>query len=618
MADTNTRTIAILPADTTRIKAYFENEDIKREDPDNNIYWIYLGKNFSLSLSLNDLIGMRAQRLDIAESLQTAASATRQEYIDYIGRLGSSERNRYWWLTSISEKNPFISNIFLYSCYLNVIADLYLKKTYQNLVVICESPALMTAIDNFLRDKQDIQVYYHPYPDFTKTIKNRIIWMKSTAIFVLRWTIRCILAHIFGLIRDNKRNENREQGKKIIIHSWVDNRSFRTPGQYEDVFFGRLGSDLKKVHSGVYYLIDVLPTCFFPVALSKLFGTGEDFILMEEFINPLDVVLSVHSVSRHFPDLKEIPRFMNLDITPIIHEELEKDRINLRTFQTNLFYIVGREIAKKYEVQSFIYSFENLMWEKMFCLSFRKFSPSTKIIGYAHSTISKMEIFYSVSAYERDFIPLPDTVVVNGLRAQEALINSGFDRHRIVIGGAYRYHSLEIDSTLNPKNKGIKNILIIPTDDFNSTLELVTKTMEAFGNKKEIKCIIKLHPTLPRRKISAYLSRIPDNFVISENSINQLLSCVDLVVYTGSTVAIEAIAQGIPILHVRSDLTIDRDIFSESDHIVSVSRPGEIYQAFLTILEGGIESHKKGQEIVQEFFAPVDESTIQVFLGENH
>jgi len=618
MLNTRTQNIAILPADTSRVKVYFEEEERGRTNARKNIYWVYLGKNVPLSLSLNDLIGTRAQRLNIADSLQEIANNTRQEYIDYVGRLGSSERNNYWWLTSISEKNPFISNIFLYSCYLGVVADICKTKKYQNLVIICESPALMAAIDNFLRDKRDILVFYYPCPDFLKTLKNRIIWMKSTAIFILRWTIRCILAHIFGLIRDNKRHGRRQQGKKIIIHSWVDNRSFRTPGQYEDVFFGSLGTDLKKVHSGVYCLVDVLPTCFFPVALSKLFGTGEDFILMEEFINPLDVVLSVHSVSKHFPDLKEPPRFMNLDITPIIHEELEKDRINLRTFQTHLFYKVGMEIAKKYEIQSFIYSFENLMWEKMFCLSLREFSPRIAIIGYAHSTISKMELFYSVSAYERDFIPLPDTIVVNGLRSQEALINSGFDRNRIVIGGAYRYRSLEIALSQNPKDVNIHKILIIPTDDLNSTLELIIKAIDAFGNKNEITCIIKLHPTFPRRTISAYLSRIPDNFSVSDKPIDLLISSVDLVVYTGSTVAIEAIARGIPILHVRSDLVIDRDIFNESDHIVSVSRPEEMYLALISLCGKKTTSRESGMAFVQEFFAPIEGSAINVFLGNNH
>lgn len=616
MPDTKTQYIAILPADIPRVKIYFENEDKKSKDANKNIRWIYLGKNVTVSLSLNDLIGIRAQRLDISDSLQAIANNTRQDYIDYVGRLGSSERNRYWWLTSVSEKNPFISNLFLYSCYLGVVADICKTKTHQNLVIICESLALMMAIDNFLREMGDIPVYYNPSRSLVKNFLSGIARMRSVAIFLARWTGRWFLARLFSVSRLFQKRGFVPGGNVILIHSWTDHRSFQTPGMYEDVFLGRLGSDLKKIHSRVYYLIDILPTCFFPVALSKLIGTRENFILMEEFINPLDILLSVYSVSLHFPNPKEIPRFRDMDITPIVNEELDADRKNLRAFQTYLNYLVGQKIPKKCSVRSFIYSFENLMWEKLFCLAFREFSPNTAIIGYAHSTISKMETFYSVSSYERDFLPLPDMIVVNGARAQDALINSGFDRNRIIIGGAYRYHSLVVTSPMSPKNRGIRKILIIPTDDINSTLELVTKTIHAFGNKNEITCIIKLHPTLPKRKISAYLSRIPDNFSISDKPLDHLLSCVGLVVYTGSTVAVEALARGIPVLHVRSDLTIDRDIFNKSDHIVSVSRPEEMYQAFLTISREGLESQKTGKAFVQEFFAPIDGSAISVFLGK--
>jgi surface carbohydrate biosynthesis protein (TIGR04326 family) len=309
---------------------------------------------------------------------------------------------------------------------------------------------------------------------------------------------------------------------------------------------------------------------------------------------------------------------MRLDIAAILAEELETDRSNFRAFQTYLNYLAGKKISREHSVQSFIYSFENLMWEKLFCVAFREFSPETVIIGYAHSTISSMETFYAVSSFEKPFLPLPDIIAVNGSRARDALVNSGFNREQVIVGGAYRYHTLDI-SPRPRKDAGNNNtILIIPTDDFDSTLELVTKTVQAFGNKKGTNCIIKLHPTLPRKKISAYLSGIPENFSISEEPIERLLVCTDLVVYTGSTVAIEAMARGIPILHVRSDLIIDRDIFNERDHIVSVSKPEEMYRASMSILSMDNESMRAGSDFVREFFEPVNSDVLQVFLAHKH
>jgi len=613
MPETKKQNVTILYANHKVVKKFIKTLRWNEE-----FTWIYLGKDVLLSISLDELIGKRAQRLSIADSLQTVARDTRQDYIDYIGRLGSLEHTKYWWLTSVSEKNPFISNVFLYSCYINVMAKIF-ENTRQDLVIICESPGLMAAIADYFKDQQNIQVHYEIAASPGKfRLKNRIRGIKNTVYFLVRWTIRCILARLFARIRENPENGHPREERAVFIHSWADHRSFWEPGRYEDVFLGRLGNDLRRIHPRVYYLIDVLPTCFFPVALSKLWKIREKMVLMEEFLNPLDIILAWYRVSTHFPELRDIPRFMNLNITPVILEELEKDRTNSRAFQTYLCYIIGKKITRKYDVRSFIYSFENLMWEKMFCLAFREVSPGTSIAGYVHSTISKMEMFYSLSGYEKEIIPLPDLVVVPGIRAQGALTSSGFGQKQVVIGGAYRYHTLIVTSPNPEKFQGVRKILIVPTDDFNSTLELVTKSVHAFGEREGVECMIKLHPTLPRRKISKYLSGLPGNFVDRTETIDQILPSVDLVVYTGSTVSIEALAQGIPILHVRSDLTIDRDIFDEKDHIISVSQPEEMYQAFLKIADDGFGFQKMGQEIVREFFAPVDDSTLRLVLDKNH
>lgn len=609
MSELKKKYIAILPADLKTVKCFFErNKEI-------NCNWVYLGKNVLLSLSLNDLIGGNAKRLDIASLLQNIAKNTRQEYIDYIGMMGAAEKDDFWWLTTLSEKNPFISNLFLHICYLKVIESLSISKTEENenLIIICESHALMAAIALFLTERQDVNIDYCPPSVFLRDIYLVIVRMKNTAIYLVRWIFRCILSRLFSAMRFFSKRPLLKKSI-ILIHSWADHRSFRVQGKYEDIFLGRLGADLRKENSGVYYLIDILPTCFYPVALFKLFRTGERNFLLEEFLNPFDIVFSIYSVSTQFSKPCKIAKFTNFDIGPLITEELKIDQANFRSFQSYLCYITGRKICKRFEVRSFIYSFENLIWEKMFCLAFRDFSPDTAIIGYAHSTVSRMETFYSVSKFESDLIPLPDTIVVNGPRARDTLVASGFEPRKIVIGGAYRYPSVRIIHHDKPKNIQRGSILIIPTDDFNSTIELLTKSIRAFGSKKEIHCIIKLHPTLPRRKISAHLLRIPENFEVSEKPVEELLESTDVVVYTGSTVAVEALAQGIPIIHVRSDLIIDRDIFNEQDNINSVSTPEELCQAVKAIAKKRPESQRKGDDLVREFFAPINENLLGVFL----
>jgi len=613
MSNTKKQKISILYANYKVVKKF-----LKSLDGDENFSWIYLGKNVPFSHSLNQLLGDRHKRFEIADFLQVIAIETRQEYIDYIGKLGAEEKSKFWWLTSVSEKNLFISNVFLYFCYVKVILKV-LKKTPQDYLIICDSFALMETLNRNLKRNEELIVIYEKsgLHSIFFSIKNHFSGLINTAYFLFRWLCRCVLSHIFRLTRIKNKRFQQPKGKKIFIHSWADYRSFRTPGLYDDVFLGRLGTDLKKIHPDINYLVDVLPTCFFPIALLKLRKIEDNFLLMEEFLHPLDIISSVYLVTVNSPIISKIPQYMNLDVAPIIHEELKNDRSNSRAFQTYLCYIIGKKLACNHEVQSFIYSFENLMWEKMFCYAFKEYSPQTAIIAYAHSTISKMETFYSVSRYENQFIPLPDMIVVNGIRARNVLINSGFSPDAVTIGGAFRYHTLKKRPYCGVV-QGLKKILIIPTDDINSTLELVYKSILAFGEREGISCIIKFHPTLPRRKILQYLSQMPDNFIISEDPIIDLLSGVDMVVYTGSTVSVEALAQGIPILHVRSDLIIDRDFYEPEDQIKSVSRPQEMYQAFMEFSGYSQIIKERGEKIVNEFFAPVQEESLTIFLGKIH
>jgi len=108
MSDINKIHVTILYADIGIVKKILKNFH-----PDYDFDWIYLGKDVPFSLSLNKLFGKQGRRLEIADLLQVTAKQTRQQYIDYIGALGSAQKTKCWWLTSISEKNPCISLFLL-------------------------------------------------------------------------------------------------------------------------------------------------------------------------------------------------------------------------------------------------------------------------------------------------------------------------------------------------------------------------------------------------------------------------------------------------------------------------------------------------------------------------
>ncbi|MFA4859289.1 hypothetical protein [Methanoregula sp.] len=575
--------------------------------------WLYLGKNVPLCLSLEKKMPGQSSRIDIGNDLQDSALRLRQDFIDYIGQLSCNGTGVSWWWTSLSEKNPFISNAFLHFCYLDVAVRVAQKEP-GNLLILCESRGVMAGIRDALSHDPaiDLVLLDSPINLYWKKSRMLVISLVKMAYFIVRWSVRSILARIFGLICSRYRKSWPRENVSLI-HSLIDNRTFRNEGKFDDIFLGNLGTLLKEKNQNVMYLCTVLPTLFYPVALTSLYKTREKCFLLEEFISPLDPLFALVTTHNGYPRIPFAPLFHNRNVDPIIQEEIHEDLLNTRSAQTFLYYRAGERLARKVWISVFIYHFENLMWEKMFCRSIRNTRPDCRLIGHQHSPVSPMDMMYTLSKSELPAIPLPDLIVANGVRAQKTLVDAGFDPDHIIIGGAFRYSALKTSRKPLPKVIPYP-VLVVTTDDVSLSLELVTKCIHAFGEKKQFHVTIKFHPTLPLRKIMPFIPHLPGNFEIRNQPIDILLSTTHLILYTATTVSVEALAQKIPLIHIRSDMVIDRDIYDESDSIPSAATPKEIYDTACYLLEKTDPAPAASSRIAEEFFTPVTEECLTLFF----
>lgn len=173
----------------------------------------------------------------------------------------------------------------------------------------------------------------------------------------------------------------------------------------------------------------------------------------------------------------------------------------------------------------------------------------------------------------------------------------------------------------SPVKKDISNpvILVTPSIEKNETIELVWKVKKAFKQITQYTIVLKFHPDCPYRLIAKDTGSLPEHFVISEKPTSELLPEANVLLYTSSATSIEALALGVPILHVKSDFTIDRDNLTDfPDVCESVSSPEDIAKATAKLLKMDEKdlSRKRqlGAEVVAEMFGPVDENTFDLFL----
>lgn len=112
--------------------------------------WVYFSEDVLGALSLHALVGDKGKQINIAEKLQETAKVLRQPYIDYIGKLSIIHNSMHWWATSLSEKSPSTSKIFLHLCYLKVALSLLESCKQENLMLFAEDRSLRAAfIENF-------------------------------------------------------------------------------------------------------------------------------------------------------------------------------------------------------------------------------------------------------------------------------------------------------------------------------------------------------------------------------------------------------------------------------------------------------------------------------------
>lgn len=614
-SDSNPRIVTCPPTKSTvqKIMSVIGNGHFK---------WAYLGENVSKAIAVENWVGTNGERIDIADPLQATAASLRQPYLDYIGSLSVKNNSMLWWAGSLSEKNPFISKTFLYTCYIKVALSLLESHNQDNMVFFVENRRLRLSLVNNVRAALGAEVVHVEIgpSHILDIVKDGIEFVIKHGWFLLNSIYRILLTqHTYHL------NKSRSEDGMVLLHTWVDQRSFgEDDNTFRDAYFGTLREHMKKKGKNVFTVPYVLHTVSYTETVKKLINNNEHFLIPSAYLNISDI-FRVLKATWIPPKKSDNPHFENMDISDLIYDEYKSDWKDTRVASNLLFYYVVRNWKKHgIPIERFIYTYENHTWEKMLCIALREFYPSVCIIGYQHSTLSKMLLMYFISEKERDIIPFPDKVVTNGRYFSDVLLESGYDSDKLICGGAIRYEYLTEMLKEPIQQKKVErgyNILVTPPIDKNEAIEIVSKVLGAFESMDTYNVIIKCHPLMPYQQIAGELGirSLPEHFTISTEPISVLLGESDLLLYTSSTTCIEAIAAGTPVLHIGSNFIIDHDILESLPEIRSSTRTEEeikskVHELFETDQN---EIHKKkmiAREIAMNFFGVVNESVFELFM----
>jgi len=246
--------------------------------------WAYLGENAARAIALERHLKGTGQRMEIAAELQRVAQSLRQPYIDYIGKLSLQNNSLLWWVGTLSEKNPWISKTFLYACYVRLCQNLLESGDPEAIVLIGESKALREClVTNLSRSSKGEIIQLE---SLTHNIINELRYVLGIALykgyFVVNGIYRLLLAKYYRLNRIPYDKLRAGKGL-VLIHTWVDQRSFDAEGKYQETFFGDLAHHLRKKGENVTIIPYVLRTVPYLQIIRKLARSGESFLVPESF-----------------------------------------------------------------------------------------------------------------------------------------------------------------------------------------------------------------------------------------------------------------------------------------------------------------------------------------------
>jgi len=611
MSEFGQRTCIISSPSKRSVKKILEKMDGRK------FKWVYLGEDVSRAISIDEMIRDKGQRIETAEMLQETARSLRQSYIDYIGKLGVERNSLMWWAGRLSEKNPYVSKTFLHACYIKVSMDILKKYSNESLVFLVEKRAVRRALLKNL-PASNLKHTESREESIREALKDLKEFIMYKGWFLLNNIYRIAISKY--AYRMQKRTKSRKP--LVLIHTIIDRRSFDEKGSYHESYFGRLPDHLKKSGKNVIVVPYVWGTVPYQKTVDNMAKSENVFLVPHAFLSVGDIFSAFFTTLANTPKKTVSPRFIGMDISELVCEDLKNDWIGMRVASDMLFYYLVKRLKKKQlPIDTVIYTYENQSWEKILCSAMRKFYPSVYLIGYQHSAFSLMHLNHFFSRYESNIVPLPDKIVTTGRHNRDVFIESGYPAEKVAQGGAVRYVYL-LGSKMSTKrwNKDKPVILVTPSIESSEAVELIWKTFKAFGHRSEYKVVIKCHPVMPFEKISRHLNiKFPEHFVISDTPVAELLRESNVLLYMDSTTCVEAIAAGVPPVHVESDLSIDLDKLDFNPGIRPSARGAdEIVKCVKDVISMGEGELSKKREmwnnVVMDLFGSVNDSVYSLFL----
>jgi hypothetical protein len=305
-------------------------------------------------------------------------------------------------------------------------------------------------------------------------------------------------------------------------------------------------------------------------------------------------------------------------LAPLLEECLIED-VALGGYQHNvLVHHAMRRFVAKSTVTTLIYPYENKSLEKSLLLGARAGKPGIRLIGYQHTSITARHVTLRFEPGEADITPLPDRIITVGEATRKHLERHGnYPRGIFQTGCALR----QVWDAVLPRNRHQPPRLLLALSSSRSELVEAVAFMRTAAQQFSLEIRVRTHPNFPIALLPADLFAWVSNDATDLSGTDlagNLLWC-DAVAYVSSTVALEALMRGRPVINLRVSDPIDPDPLLETAPLAwKVDSPGKLADVLRQVGELSDEEFSRRQnqsvEKMKAYFAPISTDGLSPFL----
>ncbi|MBI2359178.1 MAG: hypothetical protein HYV04_09780, partial [Deltaproteobacteria bacterium] len=594
--------------------------------------WAYLGDDVPRRVTIErDMTQAGIRSIEFGSLIRAAADELRSAYVDYIGRLSVRFDSAYWRYSSVAEKNPYVSRVFLHACCVRASkVALGRLDPGETLLLIVQERILRDTLQENLKSSGSTVCIIEPRWTKTRSVARSLFELvaRQAYFFASNLTKIAIARYWLGLHRMKHLCSAIDRGVAVTItHAWVDQRACDPQtGEFHDSDFAEVARYLEAKGQVVFTLPYILRSAAYLRIVRFVARSGGRYLIPHAFLRPSDIMIAALAGLVAWPQRASFPPFAGMDLTAAIRADLWRDWYRQRQMESHLFVrVVYRWARAGLQIARYIYPFENHAWERAFCDAFRRSYPLARLIGHQPSGLPTFLMNYFIAREERDLVPLPNIIVTNGRHAARVLSESGYGASLIVCGGGLRQRYLQpwLDGQIPLPDRSTPQrgcILVTPSIGREGAVELIYKVVIAFSDVAGVRVLIKCHPGMPFERVAQRLSwlDLPSCVEISRMPIRELLPSADVLIYNDVTLSCaEAVAADVPVLYVEPDYGLALDTLDAYPELRQVARtPDGIRRIVLCLLEGRTQGVRgwDARSKVRELIGPVTNDTYELFL----